>query len=981
MESVGDDQSICSSNSADETPHAPVDIEVENRDRTSDLSYVNPASSEVSSMPPDSMLDSPSPPRRKRSQSLDREEDGYQPKDFLTTPSRQRSRSLSKERIAQRVAEKLSNDTRDVSHSKHRRSQRSKGSGKDAFLEDAKPSRRRMHGHRDSDLGSPEQSLLSASAVSSQRDQYSFRSSKSSLNNPKLLETVEDAIRRLILPELKELKKDQKVLSNTSKFDRDMSVAQWSASTATKGDLARRLSKHSSAPDVTMPTVIVSKASRDEGTILAGERPTRSRERRLSREVESPTNKASIVWGSRPELTENDKLRRQKSKGLRDAQAAGRVGTALTAAALWEHESRSSLDSKESVVRRIPAPPSPTDSVNDSEVGVKTELVFERHNVPPMPLRSAVDSEMTRDSLLSQRTAESETSRSPPKDTKTQDVSRGSPIQSTSPSSRTRDRTPLGLRHSNMSSQNLSVHSASDRDLRDNSRLSMSDSTLADGDLSATPLDAHAGLHETEAEYNDISNRRRTLSPIQSVASDRSERTRVDPPLIARNGHVDSEGDDRELEPRLSIGSLSSAPSTDLARSTRHGPSLDSRSEILKQNDESELALGYERSPRRGESWEQDSEAGEEEDDDEDDEEEEEKDYGRSKEDINGSDVKRMTDYTDSEVHYMEKINQGQQVADVAGANPKYVHPTVVESAVASLLDPSVVTSQAATRSQLDSGDQQSKPVEGATKGPQGARQGSPLKQVQDAESPDVNSFPKRMGVTSPPQSVAQSIEEQEAPPLPVPTDTNDESASPNVNHSPESESEINTNPSIIQGPIGGGARGGQDHWPYNPTPPKADQAPFSGDTAAADEHANYAQDYLAQGPRAASYDSNGFLVHPPDDYMGGQLFATPPGQKDEGYVSAANRLSPSVGSPKPEDKGLGGVETNHLGLFDGPAGDVTTHHRNLSGFSHGIPSPMYDSATGRGIERIQSKDIIALMDHVSFLLSMPLLASLSIAD
>jgi hypothetical protein len=41
-------------------------------------------------------------------------------------------------------------------------------------------------------------------------------------------------------------------------------------------------------------------------------------------------------------------------------------------------------------------------------------------------------------------------------------------------------------------------------------------------------------------------------------------------------------------------------------------------------------------------------------------------------------------------------------------------------------------------------------------------------------------------------------------------------------------------------------------------------------------------------------------------------------------------------------------------------------HARHLSGMSHGMGSPIYDSATGNGIDRIQSKDIVALMDHVS---------------
>lgn len=47
-------------------------------------------------------------------------------------------------------------------------------------------------------------------------DQYPFRSgtSKSSINNPKLLETVEDVIRRLSLPELTTLRQERKMQQN-----------------------------------------------------------------------------------------------------------------------------------------------------------------------------------------------------------------------------------------------------------------------------------------------------------------------------------------------------------------------------------------------------------------------------------------------------------------------------------------------------------------------------------------------------------------------------------------------------------------------------------------------------------------------------------------------------------------------------------------------------------------------------------------------
>ncbi|KAI9932821.1 hypothetical protein MW887_009073 [Aspergillus wentii] len=985
-EPSGDDQSISSSNSAtdDNNNHhssrqPPFEIEFVNRgDQSSELSSLSrdtrliQPTSDISSMPADSMLDAPpssSGPRRKRSSSLSREP-SHHSKDLLKTPTRQRSRSLSHERIAHRVAEKLSNEPRNTSASRRRRAEREMGrSDQDILEQDLKSPRRRFQGHIDDDImASPESSLLSASAVSSRRrsgDQQSFRSgtsNRSSINNPKLLETVEDAIRRLILPELKELKKDQKVSFNTSKFERELKEAYSPASTPSRDELGRRLSKHASAPDVRKPKVVLNKDSQDEGLVLAGEpaptpapAPAPSKKERKSSKGSEISDMGYVKWANRPDLTETDKLRRQRSRGLRDAEKAGIVGTALTAAALQRHESKSSMGETES--RRGSESRSRAPSINE------TELVFQRHNVAPMPLRSAVETELTRDSLLSQRT---ETA-TPHQNFRYQDVPRESPLQVTSPTSRTPNRTPLdtryelGLRHSNMSQHNLSIHSASDRDLREGSRSPMGEA--AAGAIAAA---AAANLLDAYDDHDDNlseNTKRRTLSPIQSVASDLTE-VRAQHSSAPHDKHAYSEGE-KELEPRFSISSLSSAPSTNLARSTRAGGiSIESQIEILRLQKEVGHELGYEESPRPSrENWAQDSEADD--------------DYGYQHSTAGSNttlDAKRMNYPEDSEIDYLEKANQGKQVGQGTGVNPQFVHPSTVESAVASLLDPSIVdtkSAQNANRShhnlpeQLETRSNKSMDYPEPS---QSSRQGSPLKQRQDASSPDETSFPKRMGATSPPQSVTQSIEDQFDPANIFPADMRDlESPMPDVDHDLDSESEINTNPSIIQGPAGGVSHDNRDHWGYNSTPPKAGHSPFYDNAAAGDsgglgmesgEQPGYNQDYYPADPYA------------PDNYFDhGQMFGTPPGVKDEGYVSAPNPVSPSIGSPRPGSKGLGGMDAGGMGLFDSPGADdsfTPSHQRNLSGYSHGVGSPLYDSATGKGIDRIQSKDIIALMDHLT---------------
>ncbi|KAF4156670.1 hypothetical protein CNMCM6069_006442 [Aspergillus lentulus] len=946
-----DDNSISSSNSAiDENHHSsrhpPVEIEFVNRDQGSELSslsrdrYIQPTS-DISSMPADSMLEASSAgPRRKRSSSLDRKHD-HETKDYLKTPTRQRSRSLSTERIAHRVAEKLNNDPRDRATSKKSRV------------------------YRDDDMASPESSLLSASAVSHRKsgDQYSFRSgtSKSSLNNPKLLETVEDAIRRLILPELKELKKDQKVISNTSKFERDLNASHTSsASSRSRDELGRRLSKHASAPDVMKPKVVLNKNSKDEGIVLSGEPVPAATERRTSKDSEKKLEPTYAVWGNRPELTEQDKLRRQKSNGLRHAEKAAIVGTALTAAALRRHESQSSIDKDEG--RRS--------GDRDRAGGInETELVFQKHNVAPMPLRSAVETELTRDSLLSQRSSETET---PHKESRVQDVSRSSPLQVNSPMSRTPNRTPLGsrhelaLKHSNLSHHDLSLHSISNPSLhdRDHSPVSEAAAGAIAAAAAANLLDVHSDRRDSG--FNNDS-RRRTLSPIQSVASYQSD-SQSQQYATQHEQHEYSEGE-RELEPRLSIESLSSAPSTSLARSTRPD-GLTSHSEILKHRNEIDHELGYEGTPRltpQNESWHEGSEL-------------DGPNNRHSTADTIDSEGKRLTNYTDeSEVSYIKKIDQGQRVAQGIGANPQYVQPIAVESAVASLLDPSILD----TKSSQSGGNlsQQNLPRIQDDRSPEPqqqtahrSRQGSPLKQRQDASSPDETSFPRRMGATSPPQSVTQSLEDRTQSPQ-IYADEHRSAGSPigdGRDVSPDSESEINTNPSIIQGPRGDVAQ--DSNWTYHQTPPKGDQSPHYHEHADAGagraglgvesmDYHGYNKDYYA----ADDYGPDRYFDQP---YGGGHMFGSPLGAKDEGYVSAANPLSPGADTPEPVSKGFGGIDANGMGLFDTPleADDPTgpSHQRNLSGYSHGIGSPLYDSATGRGIDRIQSKDIIALMDHLT---------------
>ena len=91
--------------------------------------------------------------------------------------------------------------------------------------------------------------------------------------------------------------------------------------------------------------------------------------------------------------------------------------------------------------------------------------------------------------------------------------------------------------------------------------------------------------------------------------------------------------------------------------------------------------------------------------------------------------------------------------------------------------------------------------------------------------------------------------------------------------------------------------------------------------------------------------------------------------QKDEGYVSAQTRGSAGAMTPEPRQRGVG--FTDAAGMGPGEFGQdsfqlTPKHQRHASGMSQGMESPLYDSSMGTHRDAIESKDIVALMDHVS---------------
>ena len=978
--------SISSLSSLSEGSHAanrgaPIEVEVLQKEG-SDLSgtsvsktprFIVP-SSDISSMPADSMLGANPPPvtaRPERSRSLSREE--IVEHNTLQTPARRRSRSLSRERMTQKILEKLANRPREASSGSQKRyeeksSTRSASKGVSEVDSHSRSRFSSKQPENESNMTGGESSIHTNSALSVNRksgDQISFRSgtSRSSVNNPRLLDAFEDVLRRVIMPELKELKRDKKVAANRSKFEKILNQSDVSGSSVSQEVVVqRRVSKHGSAPDM--------KTRSSSGKGSSGSRRRESRRREA--EPDSPSERSFRRRESGESFNqEEERSQRRKNKDhrLQNLAAGALVGGALTAAALEHHDSPTSLERRE---RRRKQSKSRSRSASIAE----SEEIFDRHGVPPMPMRSDIETDLTRSSLLSEQTATA----SAVKDFGV--VSQGSAkeVVSTtfreiaSPASRTPTRTPVDLRkglgtyHGNLSNRDLSSYQKETHDGQDDRRLNIGEASLPSPTAASGSLSSNQLLADEERQRRYESNLhhqhpiRRGLSPIQSVASYNMSEPNRNSMLLARSSNsLASLNKEHHIKEEMSIESLSSAASTNLARSKRpEGINLETGSQILGQHDSRSL----------DESRDIDADAFFDEQHSENDKYRQS--YASSDPKV---DYRRLTTFTDDsfDASYLDRMTPRRQVTTGHGANPEYVHtPAGVESAVASLYDPSmdsVTSTRSSARSRPDSIERQKRANQQARNANFPAKDsGSPLKQEF---THDEKSFQRRVGASSPPQSVASSQGGRDLPQLgasalPVANDP-----MPEIGVDLDSpQSEITTNPSVIHGPIGGSSHENRDHWPYEVTPPKSknilistptenrglgmNEAVLMGGGLAAGL-ASRARDHDEQSidiPAGLNlrYDTN-VVQENRDAYVNNQPALTPP--KDEGYISAAN---PGNYSPDPKSR--------EIDRYNAPDGRMVSPAFTDDPFfaQHGG----HLGATGKGIEGIQSKDIVALMDHVS---------------
>ena len=1024
-ERASDDKSISSYTSAAEESslahrYPPVEIEVMGRDQNSDLSTLsdrqdgrliqqNP--SEISSMPPDSMLEekqsSVTPTKnRSRSTSVDAAATTV---DTLKTPSRRRSRSLSKDRIAHKAMEKLAaSKTREGNTSKHRRSSKTSRSRSVSSeqIESLQSPRRRSGKYQHDDLRSgTEASLATDSQLSAKRqsgDQYSIRSGtsrSSAATNPQLLETVEKAIRRL-LPELEILKKDQKLQKTKQRFE------ETSVTSGSSDKVARKVSKHSSAPDIAgRPQVILQADENDPGTVLSGDSIKGRKEHRRSRKSDSPSERRS-----QRELSEETVIhdggssgRKRSNEGhhLRDATAGGIAGGILTAAALNRHdmkhsESKSSVDSRERRRKRRSKSHSRSASLAESED------VFRKHDVPPMPMQSDIhSSDITRDSILSDETERTKSPAFEVQKAEVRHMARGSPREVSSGS-----RTPtkakgeqlrkssLGTHHSNLSQGDLSQGSPrSAQSPREESHTSKGEKgSIFGGGVAGSGAALLAAREYSKRNSNgyDYGHEGRGLSPIQSVSS--RQESEPDRQSYRRNRSTTSLNDERQRRKSAASAKSETSVATDaFDRTTRpKGIHLEPGEDVLNQHplrDEEYDEGGYsDQDPALNEWLQRQHEKNDE----------YRSTVGEENDRDPTVDYRHMTNYTDDsmDASRLSQVVEGQKHQNVdARKNPDYRGtPVAVESAVASLLETSVLSTRSkGDRSFIDSPDKEA-PRDSAYSASRevASREQSPIAKEQ-RHSPTKSYLHDISAKGSPRQSVARSEDDRpEHGYTAVPTAG---SPIPEIGAN-LSDSDISTNPSFLQGPLAGTPHGNRDHWPYHPTPPQAnDTFSRSKDSSAheslkaaaaralsaaqvaksaesspdgkARSGAGLEKDEVKSNPsmEEGGYDVvNRDLGTAPDSYMSRNGVPSPP--KDEGYVSGPQR---GVQSPELAFKDATSFNDGGLDLEDDPfvgAGHAR-HLSTNSGLARGMGSPLYDSATGNGIDRIQSKDIVALMDHV----------------
>ncbi|KAG5998729.1 hypothetical protein E4U52_005691 [Claviceps spartinae] len=413
-EDVNSTTSCASATEESNISRNPIDIEIDRSQRRrrpasplipSSISYHPGNASEISAIPHDSFLDGTvSGGELRRSSSPFRGESIVTAAAAATNAEDEMNSNKTRSKDRTSLLEKSKDKTDRKRHSSNKTKSSIVGEQKD----DAQsPRPRHNRSHLESNTSAVDSSAVSSHLPTSHRslDSRSIRSGaskSSSINNPKLLETVEDVIRRLILPELSALKREQ------SKRESRRGSISSSATSVSRDDafLDRRRSS----------------SQRPESVTSAGKR----KERR-NREARHEYDDASLHSPSHDSIAANyqthhrhDALAKQGSNLLKAAAAGAAEAALAKGKAPLVNDTSDSTDRKSHDRRRRRAEHTRSQSLgrnmfdgdileNEDENKIDDDD-YDIAPAPPMPLMSDINSsELTRTSILS---AESDRPRS-----------------------------------------------------------------------------------------------------------------------------------------------------------------------------------------------------------------------------------------------------------------------------------------------------------------------------------------------------------------------------------------------------------------------------------------------------------------------------------------------------------------------------------------------------------------------------------------
>ncbi|KAI1394996.1 hypothetical protein F4819DRAFT_222107 [Hypoxylon fuscum] len=922
--------------------------------------------------------------------------------------------STHEQNVMQKAVEKASKPER-----RHKSRNRTSSSG------DKENEKRRSKGsNKESVVSAADSSNLSSQI--SHRSYDSHSSSKVSINNPKLLETVEDAIRRLILPELDAIKRERSQRETRRSKDRE----SLSSLTSVSREEISLTSKRKSA-DTTQST-----KSKDR----------RDREARNDLSPQSSIEQVSVL-----EEANDDELTPRRDK-LTDAALVG----AVTGAAL---RSRSRGDEKRQRRRRRAETPKRD---NGERYGDDYD-VPEREVTPPMPLQSEINpSDMTRTSILS---AETDRPHSASEEmTPVREVTRGVASLESIDRTPTPSRSPthalqkLGAQHANISHGDLKAlprkgnteYQEEYRTDEFGNRYIAQDQDDYDDDYEEEGHLAEPGMYDDEPNmqsfygsqdvpaplrYVPYQQERRGLSPIQSVSGITEGESEIHH-RDSRVTHTESElsSMDKSLRHESSIPSnLRSREFADEASSVRSSgvgyrnttytddseldhvtsgqavhvvggnpqmvnPSFAPESAVASLVEGSQLDPSVLSSSTNARQDYRDSQVSYDEHGSRDaspakrsvesrhEESEHQRDHSpaQSRERDPSTGSREFSEYDLDE--YGRKVPRSQYRNS----------PTASENAITS-----VALQRAAAAALKRQNENQQSPKDGEWVGEGVARNRSFKERAKEGYRPDATPRHSvdRLSDYDQPRMAATGIPDWDNP-------------MPEIGYGYG-----NQTPSVVEEPLGGPHDDDREQWHRESTPtqertrdydravtPKASKpdndhglgiseaaaaAAVATAGALATSHSRQpSQDQDDEWQRTSGDRKRDTLVTNP--YEGASPIANLPGLDSNmlsatGYGADAYRTGFHTGSP-----GIGGGDEGYISAapnevrdgHNGKGKDIGIPNqpnfgaaedpfyapkdaRQLAGLSQAMGTPLYDPATGTGIDRIQSKDIIALMEHL----------------